>query len=72
MILYTPMQLELVLKGLEEMEHPKVMKANVNGIPALVQDEGLGHGKLVRLLSTDPKDYINSNLVPGTIVNLKH
>jgi len=69
MILYTPMQLELVLEGLEDMKQPAVRKVEVNGVPALVQDEGSGQGKLVKLLSTDPKDYINPDLMPGTSVS---
>jgi hypothetical protein len=69
MILYTPMQLELVLEGMEEMKKPEVREVDVNGVPALVQDEGLGKGKVVKLLSTDPKDYMNPNLIPGASVS---
>lgn len=69
MILYTPMQLELVLEGFEDMKQPNVVEVDVDGVPALVQDEGCGKGKLVKLLSTDPRDYINPGLIPGTPVS---
>lgn len=71
MILYTPMQLELVLDGLEDMKHPKEREVEINGIPVLVQEEGPGRGKLLKLLSTDPRDYLSPHLTPGTPVSFK-
>ncbi|MDK2887195.1 MAG: hypothetical protein PWP72_72 [Thermoanaerobacter sp.] len=70
MILYTPMQLELVFDGLEEMQHVPVREVKVGGVPVLVQDTGPGEGKVVRLLSTDPRDYLRSDLCPGAVVKL--
>ncbi len=70
MILYTPMQLELVLAGIEQMDRPAERKVTINGIPALVQDTGGGKSGLVRLLSTDPADYLRKDLSPGTIVKI--
>ncbi|MTI82828.1 MAG: hypothetical protein FH756_02795 [Firmicutes bacterium] len=69
MILYTPMQLELVLEGIEDMKHPMVREVELNGIPAVVEDKGFGQGKLVKLLSTDPNDYMDPNMIPGVSVN---
>jgi len=68
-ILYTPMQLELVLEGIEDMKHPMIREVELNGIPAVVEDKGFGQGKLVKLLSTDPKDYMDPNMIPGVSVN---
>ncbi len=67
MILYTPMQLELVLAGLEQMKHYPERKTTVNGVPALVRNVG-GREELVQLLSTDPQDYLRSDLYPGVTV----
>ncbi|WP_347490894.1 YlzJ-like family protein [Desulfoscipio sp. XC116] len=67
MILYTPMQLELVLAGLDQMTHYPERKATVNGVPALVRNVG-GKEELVQLLSTDPKDYLRTDLYPGAPV----
>ncbi|AGL01319.1 YlzJ-like family protein [Desulfoscipio gibsoniae] len=67
MILYTPMQLELVLAGLEQMTHYPERRTTVNGVPALVRNVG-GREELVQLLSTDPKDYLRTDLYPGAQV----
>lgn len=67
MILYTPMQLELVLDGLEQMKHYPERKTTVNGVPALVRNVE-GREELVQLLSTNPHDYLRSDLYPGAAV----
>lgn len=69
-ILYTPMQLELVFEGLEEMQHAPTREVNIDGVPVLIQDTGPGEGRVVRLLSTDPLDYLRSDLYPGAVVKL--
>lgn len=68
MILYTPMQLELVLQGLEKMQHVPARRAYIDGVPVLLQDVGLREGKVIRILSTDPRDYLRSDLYPGAVV----
>ncbi len=70
MILYTPMQLELVLEGLEQMKHVSTRKVDVDGVPVLIQDTGPGEGMVVRILSTDPRDYLRTDLYPGAVVEL--
>lgn len=70
MILHTPMQLELVLAGLDQMDRTGERKVTVNGIPALVRDAGNGRAELVQLLSTDPADYLRGELAPGALVRV--
>lgn len=70
MILYTPMQLELVLEGLEEMKHPEVREVTVDGVRLLIEDVGSGQGKVQKVLSTRPLDYLKPEFTPGTKVQL--
>lgn len=65
MILYTPMPLELVTEGLEKMKQPAVRAVIYAGVPLLLEDAGAGTGKVVRLLSTEPQDYLRADLFPG-------
>lgn len=67
MILYTPMQLELVFAGLDNMQRFPERKTTVNGIPALVRKVD-GREELVQVLSTNPHDYLRSDLYPGATV----
>lgn len=66
MILYTPMQLELVLAGLDQMDHSSDRKVTIEGVPAIVRKNSAGKEEIVQLLSTNPNDYLRKNLSPGT------
>lgn len=70
MILYTPMQLELVLEGLEEMKHPEVREVTINGVQILIEDIGSGQGKVQKVLSTRPEDYLIPEFTPGAKIQL--
>lgn len=71
MILYTPMQLELVVEGLEEMKEPAARLVEIGGVPLIIEDTGPGEGKVVRLLSTDPQDYLLPALYPGAVIKFQ-
>jgi len=68
MLLYTPLNLELVLEGLEKMKKPKTRVVEIGGIPLILEDIRPGEGRVVRLLSTNPKDYLHSDFYPGAII----
>ncbi|MCL6634158.1 MAG: YlzJ-like family protein [Peptococcaceae bacterium] len=68
MILYTPMQLELVLEGFDTAEYPDFEEVTFKGVPLLVERDGRGRQKIVRLLSTDPFDYLKPELSPGSLI----
>ncbi|MHB1042110.1 MAG: YlzJ-like family protein [Eubacteriales bacterium] len=66
MILYTPMQLELVLEGFDKTQYPDYEKIEYDGVSMLVERTCQGKKKVVKLLSTDPKDYLRPDLIPGS------
>lgn len=68
MILWTPMQLELVLEGLEEMCPPRYSQVTRRGVPMLVERTADGQQRIARLLSTNPADYLNLEYTPGNFV----
>ena len=68
MILYTPMQLELVLEGFDKNKYPDYEETHINGIPVLVEDAGFGRKRVVKLLSTNPFDYLKPELSPGSLI----
>lgn len=69
MILYTPMQLELVLAGVEQLDRTSERAVTIGGVPAVVKDAGGGRLELVRILSTNPMDFMHRELYPGAIVS---
>jgi hypothetical protein len=70
MILYTPMQLELVFEGLEKMCVPVTRELYVEGVHMLVEDTRSGEIRVLKLLSTDPGHYLNPAFSPGQRIDL--
>lgn len=68
MILYTPMQLELVLEGFDNTKYPDYKEIQYKGVPMLVEGTGFGKQRIVKLLSTDPFDYLKPEMAPGSII----
>jgi len=69
MILYTAMPLELVLEGMDRTYN--YQEINLDGIKLIIEPMDINHGKIVRLISTNPQDYLNSQLNPGTVVEFQ-
>jgi len=68
-ILYTPMQLELVLEGFDKTEYPEYKEVNYRGVQMLVEGAGFGKKRIVKLLSTDPFDYLKPEMTPGNLID---
>ncbi|MCM3769380.1 YlzJ-like family protein [Priestia aryabhattai] len=69
MILYTMMPQELIFQQsyLQEQSQPKLI--NHNGIPVIVEENEHKQQQIVRVLSTNPQDYLNENYYPGQILS---
>lgn len=60
------MPLEIVLEGMDKKyEYKEII---TNGIKLIIEPTGINQGKIVRLLSSDPQDYLNPNFSPGRII----
>ncbi|OPY59812.1 MAG: hypothetical protein A4E55_00001 [Pelotomaculum sp. PtaU1.Bin035] len=68
MILYTPLQLELVLEGFDKTQYPDYKEIEYKGVKMLVEGEGFGRKRIVRLISTNPFDYLRPELSPGSVI----
>ena len=68
MILWTPMQLELVFEGIDDMVDPGYSHITHCGIPMLAQRTAQGGYRVAQLLSTDPMDYLKREYEPGNLL----
>lgn len=67
MILYTPLPVEDVLAGFEK-EAPELIELSMYGTKLLLEQTGLTEGKIHRIISTEPQDYLRPELQPGNII----
>ncbi|HKM38656.1 MAG TPA: YlzJ-like family protein [bacterium] len=70
MIIHTPMPLELVFAGSEDFK-PTYEEISVRGCKVLVERTDATHASIVRILSTDPADFLNPALFPGAVITFK-
>ncbi|MBC9786020.1 hypothetical protein GJ688_16185 [Heliobacillus mobilis] len=68
MILYTPLPMEMVLKGLES-DMPTMSILSYKGRTVMGYKMGDGRYELTRILSTDPKDFLQPDFQPGNQIS---
>jgi len=61
--------MEVVLEGLDSFQ-PQYEETILRGRKVLVEREG-EQAKLVRVLSTNPNDFLDPSLFPGSIVSFE-
>lgn len=67
MLLYTDVPIESVLAGINEPRED-YLEMEWQGIKFLVEPVGDNEGKIVQMMSTDPRNYLNPCYMPGSIV----
>ncbi|QIA26989.1 hypothetical protein DYI95_005165 [Thermaerobacter sp. PB12/4term] len=64
MLLYTVVPLHQVLEGWDA-PRPEPVELQINGRTVLVEPDSPYGGRIVRLLSCDPKDFLDPAYQPG-------
>lgn len=67
-IIYTPLPIELVLEGIDK-DGPPYQELEVGGAKLLVEQVNTDTCRVVRLISTNPADYLKEEFQPGTELN---
>lgn len=68
MIIYSTMPAEIIFENFDQMEKTEVREVKMGGITMLVEPTGAYEGKIVRLISPDPQDYLNPSYAPGQTI----
>ncbi|MBP1991276.1 YlzJ-like family protein [Paenibacillus eucommiae] len=67
MIYYSVIPSEVIFQGMEDF-HPHYEEIQLNGLTMQVEPIGSNQARIVRLISTNPQDYINPRYTPGTMI----
>ncbi|WP_461365095.1 YlzJ-like family protein [Candidatus Darwinibacter acetoxidans] len=67
-MLYTVLPLEEVLEGLEE-DPPRTIQLAVGEITVEAEPLGSFQARVVRVLSTDPRHFLEPHCQPGSIIH---
>lgn len=70
MILHTLMPNQAVLEGQDELDEQvkKQRLTNINGHSVVIEPVSANECRIVRLISSDPQNYLDSRLQPGNIL----
>lgn len=68
MILYTVLPIETVLEGLEQER--QFVDIQLEGLTLTVEPVSLEEAVIVRVISTDPRHYLNPQFSPGRKIRL--
>jgi len=70
MILYTMMPQDLVFPPEEERQQSTgQMMMNYKGVPVLAEQVDAMNYQIIRVMSTDPSHYLNTDCAPGTKIS---
>jgi len=68
MILYTVLPIETVLEGLEQER--SFIDIQLEGLTVTVEPVSVDEAVIIRIISTDPRHYLNPQLSPGRKIRL--
>ncbi|WP_134686262.1 YlzJ-like family protein [Brevibacillus migulae] len=72
MIMYTTMPLELVFENMDQTEKQSIREISMGaGVTMLVEPISSSEGKIVRLISPNPQDYLNPRYAPGQTISFQ-
>ena len=64
-VIYTPLPIEMVLEGIDR-EGARYQELEVEGAILQVEHYGVNRCRVVRLISSNPMDYLQNGYQPGT------
>lgn len=70
MIIYSIIPLETIFEGIERETEPTI-EAEIDGILMQLQPTVRGQARIVRLLTPEPRHYLNPAYQPGELVMLQ-
>ncbi len=71
MIIYSTMPLELIFENNEQVNQQKLQEITFGHATMLIEPINPCEGKIVRLISPDPQDYLNPRFAPGQTITFR-
>jgi hypothetical protein len=68
MILWTVIPMEIVLRGVSDEQQPQYEELEYGNARLMVEKTGPSQYRVVRVISTDPTDYLRPEIQPGSKV----
>lgn len=70
MIIYSPVPIETIFDGYDQMKL-NYKELQMGHVTMVVEQISNAEGKIVRVISPDPQDYLNPSYQPGTTLSFR-
>ncbi len=70
MLIWSVVPSETIWQSADEKQRTQTKVTEVNGIKVLVEPLSDGKGRICQVMSTNPADFLRTDLAPGAIVSL--
>lgn len=67
MIIYSPVPIEFIFEGYDQMKL-NYREIQIENTTMVVDQISSSEGKIIRLISPNPQDYLNPKYQPGTMI----
>lgn len=71
MIIHSTVPAELIFAEFDRLEQQKLREMEIDGVSMIVELTGDNAGRIVRLLSPNPQDYLNPRFAPGNSITFR-
>ena len=65
MIIYSTMPLELIFENFRDVEKQEIEEVQFGAATMMIEPTGKYEGRIIRLISPNPQDYLNPSYAPG-------
>jgi hypothetical protein len=70
-IFYSVVPMEVVFEGMDQVEKQVLRELPMGEATMVVEQTGPYEGKMVRLISPNPQDYLNPAFAPGQVIRFR-
>lgn len=71
MIIHSVVPMEAIFANMEQVEKQEIKEVSYGHATMLIEQTGPFEGRIIRLISPDPQDYLNPRFAPGQTIPLQ-
>ncbi|MCM3078954.1 MULTISPECIES: YlzJ-like family protein [Brevibacillus] len=71
MIIHSVIPMETIFANMDQVEKQEIKEVAIGHATMLIEQTGPFEGRIVRMISPDPQDYLNPRFAPGQMIPIQ-
>ncbi|CAM3406228.1 hypothetical protein EDM52_02855 [Brevibacillus invocatus] len=71
MIIHSVIPMETIFANMDQVEKQEIKEVAIGHATMLIEQTGPFEGRIVRMISPDPQDYLNPRFAPGKMIPIQ-